>query len=109
MVIATRESVVNRYVQRATTDMHQNNRTEIRCSCRRCKLGSMFKPSSGNVEQHLLRYSFMEGHTQWMGDDEDYHHEEANGAATSEDEEDHVEHGNGDEEEAAADDNDEEG
>jgi hypothetical protein len=28
----------------------------------------MFIPSSGMVKEHLLRYSFMEDHTQWMGD-----------------------------------------
>ena len=31
MVIAVRESVVNRYVRRATTDMYRNNRKDIRC------------------------------------------------------------------------------
>ena len=95
MVIKMRESMVNRYVQRATADMHQNNHTEIMCPCRKCKLGSLFKPTSGNVEHHLLRYSFMEGHTQWMGDDEDDDHDEANGAATYEDHEEEAEHGNG--------------
>ena len=87
MVISLRESVVHRYVQRMTADMHRNNRTEIGCPCRKCKLGSMFKPASGDVEKHLLRVGFMEGHTQWMGDDEDDDHDETNGAATSEDEE----------------------
>ena len=31
----------------------------------------MFDPLSSTVNDHLLRYSFMEGHTQWMGDDKD--------------------------------------
>jgi hypothetical protein len=71
MVIAMRESVVDRYVERATADMYRKKRKDIMCPCRRCKLGSLFDPFSGIVNQHLLRYSFMEGHTQWMSDDGD--------------------------------------
>ncbi|KAK1692699.1 hypothetical protein QYE76_009396 [Lolium multiflorum] len=33
--------------------------------------GGFLTPTTGIVNQHLLRYSFMEGHTQWMSDDGD--------------------------------------
>ena len=73
MVISMRESVVDRYVKRATANMHQNNCTYISCPCRRCRLGCMFEPSSGKLQEHLLMRGFMDGHTQWMSDDEDDH------------------------------------
>jgi hypothetical protein len=63
MVFTMRESDVDRYVQRATAEMHRNNGMYIRCPCRRCKLGSMFTPFSSTVKEHLLRSSFMEDHT----------------------------------------------
>ena len=71
MVIEMKESVMDRYVECATADMYQNMRMDIRCPCRRCKLVSLFDPISGTVNEHLLRFGFMEGHTQWMGDDEE--------------------------------------
>ena len=96
MVIEMKESVVDRYVERATADMYRNMRMDIRCPCRRCKLVSLFDPISGTVNEHLLRYGFMEGHTQWMssddegdddkGDDDD-HDEEADAKYDNEDEE----------------------
>jgi hypothetical protein len=30
----------------------------------------MFNPSSGTMKDRLLRYSSMEGHTQWISDDD---------------------------------------
>jgi hypothetical protein len=107
MVISMREGDVDRYVQRATADMYRNNRMDIRCPCRRCKLGSLFDPYSGKVKEHLLRYSFMEGHTQWMSDDEgddDHGHEVENDEDHGE--QDHNEDGV---EDAAHDDDGEEG
>ena len=88
MVIEMRESVVDRYVKRAAADMYRNNRTEISCPCRKCKLMSLFIPSSGIVQEHLLVRGFMEGHTQWMdSDDEDDSEEEVSaGAATGNEE-----------------------
>ena len=81
MVRAIRESVVNRYVRRATADMYRNNRQDIRCPCRKCKLQALFTPSSETIRDHLLMRGFMDGHTQWMssGDDEDDDDEEFGG------------------------------
>ena len=56
MVIEMKESVVDRYVERALADMYQNMRMDIRCPCRRCKLVSLFDPISGTVNEHLLRF-----------------------------------------------------
>jgi hypothetical protein len=67
----------------------------------------MFTPSSDMVKEHLLRSSFMEDHTQWMGDDDqddNDDHDDHDGVARSENEED----GNEDDKEDAAHDNDEE-
>ena len=71
MVIAVRESVVNRYVRRATADMYRKNREDIRCPCRKCKLQALFTPSSETIRDHLLMRGFMDGHTQWMSSDDD--------------------------------------
>ena len=87
MVIEMRESVVDRYVKLAAADMYRNNRTEISCPCRKCKLVSLFIPSSGIVQEHLLVRGFMEAHTQWMdSDDEDDSEEEVSGEATGNEE-----------------------
>jgi hypothetical protein len=48
----------------------------------------MFTPSSGTVKEHLLRSSFMEDHTQWMGDDNQDNNHDQDGAARLENEED---------------------
>jgi hypothetical protein len=64
----------------------------------------MFTPSSGTVKEHLLRSSFMEDHTQWMGDDDQDDNHDQDGAARSENEKD----GNEDDEEDAAHDDEEE-
>jgi hypothetical protein len=65
----------------------------------------MFTPSSGTVKEHLLRSSFMEDHTQWMGDDDQDDNHDQDGAARSKNEEDNNED---DEEDAAHDDEEEE-
>ena len=70
MVLEMRESVMDTYVRRATADMYRNSRKYIRCPCRTCKLQCMFEPSSGELKSHLLRRGFMEGHTEWMSDEE---------------------------------------
>ena len=77
------ESAVDRYVECATADMHRNNRNDISYPCRKCKLGSLFDPCLGIVQEHLLMRGFMQGYTQWnMSNDEDDH--EADGAAEAE-------------------------
>jgi hypothetical protein len=48
----------------------------------------MFTSSSGTVKEHLLRSSFMEDHTQWMGDDDQDDNHDQDGVARSENEED---------------------
>jgi hypothetical protein len=48
----------------------------------------MFTPSSGTVKEHLLRSSFMEDHTQWMGDDNQDDNHDQDGMARLENEED---------------------
>jgi hypothetical protein len=65
----------------------------------------MFTPSSGTVKEHLLRSSFMEDHTQWMGDDDQDDNHDQDGAARSENEEDSNED---DKEDAVHDDEEEE-
>lgn len=69
VVMSTR--VVDNYLRHATEDMLQNGGKEIRCPCKKCKLGGLLNPFSGDLLGHLLRYGFMEGHTQWISDDED--------------------------------------
>jgi hypothetical protein len=43
-----------------------------------CKLGTLIDPFSGDLLEHLLWKGFMDGHTQWMDEDEEEapHHEE---------------------------------
>ena len=69
MVIKMSESIVARYLKAAKADMIQNNRTEIRCPCRRCKLGSLIDPDSGELENHLLVRGFMVGYTRWISEE----------------------------------------
>ena len=59
MVRQMSEAMVARYKARATAFMIQNNMIEIRCPCRRCKLGTLIKPDSGTLEKHLLMGGFM--------------------------------------------------
>jgi hypothetical protein len=58
----------------------------------------MFTPASGTVKEHLLRSSFMEDHTQRMGDDDQDDNHDQDGAARLENEKD----GNEDDKEDAA-------
>src|SRR5664279_5711221 len=64
-------------------DMYQNNRIEIRCPCRKCKLGTLHNPFSGTVRDHLLMHGFMDGHTQWISDEDD---EQVHGATAGNEE-----------------------
>jgi hypothetical protein len=64
MVIMMSESIVDRYLKSATTNMMKNNDTEIRRLCRRCKLGKVFDSFSDKVQQHLLMRGFIDGYTQ---------------------------------------------
>src|SRR3954471_12271341 len=65
------ERVVNKYLRYATDDMIQNNRTEIRCPCRKCKKVGLLNPFSGELLEHLLIHGFMDGHIQWLDEDDD--------------------------------------
>jgi hypothetical protein len=82
MVIMS-ERIVTRYLKYATDDMFQNNRTEIRCPCRKCKLGTLLNFFSSILQEHLLMHGFMDGHTQWISDEDD---EGVHGAATGNEE-----------------------
>ena len=71
IMVVMSERVVNIYLRHATEDMLKNGGKEIRCPCRKCKLRGLLNPFSGDLLGHLLRYGFMDGHTQWISDDED--------------------------------------
>ena len=71
MVRIMSEGIVARFLKCVTADMTQNNKTDIRCPCRRCKLHWVIDPDSGNLQAHLLRHGFMDGYTHWISDDED--------------------------------------
>jgi hypothetical protein len=70
-MVMMKESTVIRYLSHATDDMIQNNLKEIRCLCRKCKLRTLFNPFSDKVLEHLLISGFIDGHTQWIGEDAD--------------------------------------
>jgi hypothetical protein len=59
----------------------------------------MFTPSLGTVKEHLLMSSFMEDHTQWMGDDDQDDNHDHDGTTRSENEEDNKEDAAHDDEE----------
>ena len=75
------ERVVTRYLRYAMKDMIQNNRKEIRCPCRKCKKLGLLNPFSGDLLEHLLMRGFMDGHTQWLDEDDEVH----DGAAAGDD------------------------
>src|SRR3954470_3389676 len=68
---------VDRWMTCARADMERANKTEIRCPCRDCKLMYLIRHDSGMLESHLLRFSFMDGYTRWIRDDE-YDDEDVN-------------------------------
>ena len=59
MVVSMSEGRVTRYKKDAKADMIRNNKTQIRCPCRTCKLQRWIDPDSGQLEDHLLRHGFM--------------------------------------------------
>src|SRR4051812_5753167 len=60
---------VTRWMQCATNEMLQNNRTDIRCPCQRCKLQCMTEPISRILERHLKCNGLMNGYTRWISDE----------------------------------------
>ena len=72
---------VARWLQCATNDMLRNNRTDIRCPCRRCKLECVTEPDSGILEKHLKRNGLMDGYTRWISDETGDQEEDLNGGA----------------------------
>ena len=83
MVIMS-ERVVNKYLRYATEGMLRNNHKEIRCPCRKCKNLGLVNPFTGDLLEHLLMRGFMDGHTQWISDEDDEVHD---GAAAGDDHE----------------------
>jgi hypothetical protein len=63
---------VERYLQSAVMDMYANNRTRIRCPCKRCKEGVLLDPFAlGSLKAHPLMNGFMDGYTRWISEDDD--------------------------------------
>ena len=79
MVRMMSEITLARWMQCATNDMVWNNRTDIRCPCRRCKLECVTEPGSGVLQIHLMRNGFMDGYTRWISDEDG--EEDVNGGA----------------------------
>src|SRR3954447_15320280 len=63
--------IVDRFLSFVKAEMIQKNETEIRCPCRRCKLGSLMDPDSSTIKGHLLMRGFIDGY-RWEGDEDDY-------------------------------------
>src|SRR6266480_916163 len=59
MVLSMSSARISRYKKDAKEDMIRNNRRQIRCPCRSCKLERWINPDSGQLEEHLLRRGFM--------------------------------------------------
>src|SRR6266567_2870598 len=59
MVLSMSSARISRYKKDAKEDMIRNNRRQIRCPCRSCKLERLINPDSGQLEEHLLRRGFM--------------------------------------------------
>ena len=72
MVVMMRGGQVARYKKDVKAGMILNNRTQIRCPCRKCKLRTWIDPDSGQLEEHLLRRGFMREE----GDFGRHHHHE---------------------------------
>src|SRR4051812_32451673 len=63
--------IVDRFLSFAKAEMIQKNETEIRCLCRRCKLGSLMDLDSSTIKGMLLMRGFMDGY-RWEGDEDNY-------------------------------------
>src|SRR3954463_7209645 len=72
---------VARWMQCVTNDMLRNNRTDIRCLCRRCKLECVTELDSGILERHLKCNGLMDGYTRWISDEAGDQEEDVNGGA----------------------------
>src|SRR5215218_2188071 len=59
MVLSMSSARISRYKIDAKEDMIRNNRRQIRCPCRSCKLERWINPDSRQLEEHLLRRGFM--------------------------------------------------
>src|SRR3954465_6826131 len=94
MVRIMSEDIVARFLKCAMADMIRNNKTDIRCPCRRCKLNWVIDPDSRNLQAHLLRHGFMDGYTRWISDDE----YDGDGEGGKHDDDHHGEDGRDDEE-----------
>src|SRR3954465_608055 len=70
-----------RWMQCVTNDMLRNNRTDIRCPCRRCKLECVIEPDFRILEKHLKRHGLMDGYTRWISDEAGDQEEDLNGGA----------------------------
>src|SRR3954468_3289254 len=64
-----RDITVARWMQCVTNDMLRNNRSDIRCSCQRCKLQCVTEPDSGILQRHLKHNGLMDGYTRWISDE----------------------------------------
>src|SRR3954471_18844473 len=60
MVLSMDSGRIARYKKDAKTDMIRQNRSQIRCPCRSCKLNSWMDPDSEQLEEHLPRRGFFE-------------------------------------------------
>ena len=79
MVRTMSEIILGRWMQCEINDMVRNDRMDIRCPCRRCKLGCVTEPGSGVLQNHLMRNGFMDGYTRWISDEAG--EEDVNGGA----------------------------
>src|SRR3954463_6302881 len=68
-------------MQCATNDMLRNNRTDIRCPCRRCKLECVTEPDSRILEKHLKTNVLIDGYTRWISDEVSDQEEDVNAGA----------------------------
>src|SRR3954469_12170764 len=68
-------------MQCATNYMIRNNRTDIRCPCRRCKLKYVTEPDSGILKKHVKRNGLMDGYARWISDETGDQEEDLNGGA----------------------------
>src|SRR3954470_23702640 len=61
---------VTRFLEAAVVDMHENNRKEIKCPCRKCKEQVWIDPfKGGHLKAHLVMHGFMNGYTRLSEDD----------------------------------------
>jgi hypothetical protein len=110
-MVVMSERLVDKYLEAAANDMVRNNRTDVPCPCRKCKLLCVADPYDSRFKVHLLRCGFMDGYTRWLLDEDDLdggedeeppthdgedHHEEPDPAHDGEDEESSA-HDHGDE------------